>query len=204
MSVTNWYDSPVAQFQDNPLTKNWPEPAAIDALFRYCVRRFFSLCQADPRTWLTEADLHALLAQTLHEELPGHGLPSCAVHLGYSLAAPSKADGQKKPGQPLDLVLVIPETIHWEADNKSEAALALIAAVKLGHEPVGVLREELTRLSATQEKLHGLPGYLVVMGFHDEQNAIDTISQAAREAGITYLGDNYTSLANPVTQAKLL
>lgn len=207
MSAVFRYDPSVAQFQDNPFTRDWPESAAIDALFRYCVGRFLALCRNDPRNWLTEGDLQTMLGQILRDELPSHGLPACAVHLGYTHSIPTRQEQSSKhqrSTQAVDLVLVMPQTIQWTSDTKWDAELALVASIKRGHEHIGEIRDDLARLAAIREKSAGLLCYLVVMGYHDEANQIEAVEQAAQELDIAYLGDNYTSLAEPVRQEKLL
>lgn len=207
MSAAFRYDSSIAQFQDNPFTRDWPESAAIDALFRYCVGRFLAFCCNDPRNWLTEGDLQAMLVQLLRDELPSHGLPACAVHLGYTHFIPIKQEQSNKHpriAQAVDLVLVLPQTIHWTSETKWDAELAVIASIKRGHEHLGVIRDDLAKLAAIKERIAGLLCYLVVMGYHDEANQIEIVKQSAQELGIAYLGDNYTNLAAPVRQEKLL
>ena len=207
MSADFRYDSSVAQFQDNPFTRDWPASAAIDALFRYCVGRFLALCRNDPRNWLTEGDLQAMLGQLLRDELPSHGLPACAVHLGYTHSIPIKQEQSSKHPrtmQTADLVLVMPQTIHWTSETRWDAELAVIASIKRGHEHLGEIRDALAKLAAARERNVELLCYLVVMGYHDEPNQIEAVDQAAKELGIAYLGDNFTSLAAPVRQEKLL
>jgi hypothetical protein len=201
------YDSSVAQFQENPFTRDWPEPASIDALFRYCVERFFAVCKSDPRSWLTEGDLQTLLGQLLREELPRHGLPACAVHVGFSLPTPVKQEqsGKHPRSAPaFDLVLVIPQTIHWVNDSRWEVELALIASVKRTYIHALENSEELVRMAGLREKNPGLLRYLVVMGYHDDVSLIEAVERAALAKDITYLGDNYTGLVTPVRQEKLL
>ena len=205
MNAGHRFESPIAQFQENPLTRSWPEPAAVAALFRYCVKRFIDLCLANPRIWLTSDDLRSLLAQILREELPSHGLPASAVHLGYPVATILKQDTSKfRHNQPLDLVLVIPDTIHWDAHNKAEAVLTLAAAVRMGFDAQGGGREAISHLTLLKEKLPSIQCYLVVMGFQDSQENIEALKQAAAEADIVLLGDNYTGLAELISQEKLL
>ncbi|MHB9034168.1 MAG: hypothetical protein ACYC6L_14105 [Anaerolineae bacterium] len=206
MSAVYRFESPIAQFPENPLTRNWPEPTAIDALFRYCVKRFIDICHADPRSWLTSDDLRSLLAQTLREELPSHGLPACSVHLSYPVGALSKPEAAKlsRSSQLLDLVLVVPDTIHWDANSKSEAALVLASTIHLGYEHTAAILDDIAYLAALRAKLPGLLVYLVVMGFQDEQETIDALNQACTDAGVTLLGDNYTRLGESVHQEKLL
>ena len=205
MNVVNRFESSIVQFPENPFARNWPEPAAVDALFRYCVRRTMDVCLSNPRLWLTSDDLRSLLAQVLREELPSHGLPAYAVHLGYPFASDAKSDSKSpRHRQVLDLVLVLPETIQWEASNRQNAAIALAAAVKLGFDIQGADRELISRLAALRGKMPDILCYLVVMGFQDTQEAIDTLTRAAQEAGLTLLCDNYTGLADDIRQEKLL
>ena len=82
--------------------------------------------------------------------------------------------------------------------------LSVIASIKRGHEPIGEIRDDLAKLAAIKARIAGLLCYLVVMGYHDEPNQVEAVEQAAKEFGISYLGDNYTSLAEPVRQEKLL
>ena len=207
MSVAFRSDSSVAQFQEDPFTRDWPEAAAIDALFRYCVGRFLAICRNEPRNWLTKGDLLAILGQILRVELPSHGLPACAVHVGFTHSHPLKQElsgKHQRTTQVIDLVLVMPQTIHWVSETRWDAELAMIASIKRGHEHLGEIRNDLTRLAAIKGRIAGLLCYLVVMGYHDEPNQIELVIQAAHEQGIAYLGDNYTSLTTPVIQEKLL
>lgn len=206
MSAVYRFESPVAQFPENPLTRSWPEPNAVDALFRYCVKRFIELCHADPRTWLTSDDLRSLLSQILREELPSHGLPACAVHLSYPGGTGTKLEStrQVRSNQALDLVLVVPDTIHWDANAKSEAALVLAAAIRLGHETSTNTLDDISHLAALKDKMPGLLVYLVVMGYQDEQETIEELTRACAEAGVTMLGDNYTRTGEIIRQDKLL
>ncbi len=206
MSAGHQFESPIAQFQENPFTRNWPEPAAVDALFRYCVKRFTDVCLADPRIWLTSDDLRSLLAQILREELPSHGLPAYAIHLGYSAALIPKPDATKpvRHNHSLDLVLLMPDTIHWDANNKAEAVLAVAAAVQMGFDAPGSGRENIARLAALKKKLPETLCYLVAVGFQDSEEAIEALKQTAAAANIVLLSANYTGLADLVRQDKLL
>jgi len=206
MNAVNQFDSPVAQFPENPFTRNWPEPVAVDALFRYCVKRFTDLCRSNPRLWLTSDDLRSLLAQILRDELPSHGLPAYAVHLGYPAVTEAKQDVGKQPkhNQLLDLVLVLPETIHWTTNNKSELMLSLAALVWLGFDIQVNEREDILRLAALKERMPHILCYLVVMGFQDPQEAVEELAKTAQDAGVVLLGDNYTGLPDNIRQEKLL
>lgn len=205
MSSANRFDSPVAQFMDNPLTRSWPEPAALDAFFRYCVRRFMDRCLAEPRAWLTQADLSGLLSEILREELPRHGMPAYAAHLDYVPAEQQRLETARLPrvGNPLDIVLVVPGTIQRDL-GKYDAALALGAVVRLGFTPFTSIKDDLTRLAAMQDKSHGVLFYLVVMGHQDNQPDIELATQEAAKLNIALLGENYTGLQEPVRQGRLL
>lgn len=207
MSTAFRYESSVAQFQENPFTRDWPESTAIDALFRYCVERFLSNCRSDPLSWLTENDLQVMLCQLLRDELPSHGLPECAVHVGYShciLNKPEQPSKQLRGASTLDLVLVAPQSIHWTSEARWEAQLAAVASIKRGHAHLREIREDLQKLTAIKETNPGVLSYLIVMGYQDQPNQIEAVEHTAQELGITYLGDNYTRLIEPVRQEKLL
>jgi hypothetical protein len=207
MNTAFRYESSVAQFQENPFTREWPESTAIDALFRYCVERLLTYCRNAPLNWLTEGDLQALLCQILRDELPRHGLPACAVHLGYIHSTPIRQEQPCKHQriiQMIDLVLVIPQTIRWTNETRWEAELSVIASIKRGHEHIAEIRDELIKLTAIKGGISGLMRYLVVMGYQDTANQIEQVKQSAQASGIAYIGDNYSSMTEPVTQEKLL
>ena len=67
-----------------------------------------------------------MLGQLLRDELPGHGLPAYAVHLGYSHSLLIKQEQSHKHSHSalaVDLVLVLPQTIHWSNDTRWDAEL---------------------------------------------------------------------------------
>ncbi|NLV73617.1 MAG: hypothetical protein GXY52_02875 [Chloroflexi bacterium] len=197
------FETSVAQFTTSPFTRAWPEAVALDAFFRYCVKRFHDFCRANPRAWLTEADLQSLLAGILREELPRHGLPAHAVHQGYSVAL--RPEGAKTARSiVINISLLIPDTVQHQPEQRGLGVLSLAAAVRYGSGPSARLESSLQQLASLRSCYSQSLLYLVVMAYAEETAMGERAQQAAQAADITLLYDNYRGLAEPVQQERLL
>lgn len=205
MSKGPRYDTPIARFADSTGNWAWPESSAIDALLRQATRQLFAICRADYRGWLSEGDLHAMLYTLLRQELPSHGLPACAVHLGYPCRLPTLGDAAKprsRRTRPVDLVMVVPQTIHLGRGRRWEGALAVAAEVKRGYERQREIKDDLAKLAAIRNTWPDILSYLIIMGYRNSQEDISAVERAAQAAGVTLLGDNYWGQPGTVNQSE--
>jgi hypothetical protein len=199
--------SSIAQFKEPREGIPWPAPRAIERLLLDCAEQLFTQCRADFRRWLSESDLQSLLYTIVRRELPAHGIASCAVHTGYPIKLPEEVIKRlKKRGKllPVDLVLVVPGTIHLLRGRRWEAQLAAVIEVKRGCERYREVRADLDKLAAIREHYPDVLPSMVLMGFRNSQEDLAAISHTAADLDIPLLYDNYWSRDERIDQNELI
>ena len=201
------FDSSIAQFDESLELAAWPEARAIDALFRECARLLFTSCRADYRAWLSEPDLQSMLFAILRRELPAHGLPACAVHAGYPCRLPaeriSESGGRSRTIR-MDVIVVVPRTIHRLRGRRWEGELSVAAKVKRGYERLREISRDLAKLAAIRAAFPKAQTYMIVMGYHGRHEHIAAADRAAKALDVTLLHDNYWGQVERIDQPELV
>jgi hypothetical protein len=211
MSDPEHLESAIAHFRTLPETEWWPQAEALDALIREAARLLFALCRADQRAWLSEGDLQGMLYAIFQRELPAHGLPASAVHASYPFQLTQKPTvqlGQKRPPRerrtrPVDLVLVVPQTIHTVRGRRWAGEMVAAIELKRGYKRHREIREDLQKLAAIHESWPQIQPYMLIMGYRNSQEDIAAVNRMALQAGVTLLGDNYWAQPGQVAQLEL-
>ena len=147
------YGSSIARFRGQDIVA-WPGGRAIDALLRECARLLFRECQADYRTWLSEADLQCIFYAILRRELPAHGIPARAAHAAYPFKMPtlqSEKLGKRDRTLPVDMILVVPDTVHIVRGRRWTGDIAAALELKRGFERRREIRGDLANLAAIHD-----------------------------------------------------
>jgi len=100
MAGLSQFDSRIVRFGKPPMLRSWPTIEGLRALFEACVAELIQLCRRDRSTWLTHADLAAMLYTILAQELPAHGLAPRSLHAGLELAAKPPNDARPRHRRP--------------------------------------------------------------------------------------------------------
>lgn len=87
MASLSRFDSTIARFDPPPMTRSWPGPEGLRALFEACVHELPQHCRRHPLAWLSDADLASLLYAILAHQLPAHGLSPRCLHASLALPA---------------------------------------------------------------------------------------------------------------------
>jgi hypothetical protein len=199
--------SSVARFESAPEVGAWPAPQAVDALLREAARLLFALCRADHRAWFSEADLQCLYYTILRRELPAHGLPACAVHADYACKLPTEQSlklGKQGPWQVVDLILVIPHTIHRVRGRRWAGELAAALEIKRGHERLREIKDDLAKLALLREAWPNVLVYMIIMGYHSKPEDVAAVERAARAFNVPLLSDNTWGVAEKAAQPELV
>lgn len=199
--------SSIAQFKEPHEGSPWPAPRAIEGLLLECAEQLFMQCRADYRRWLSESDLQSLLYAILRRELPAHGIASCAVHTGYPVKLPDDVIKRlKKRGKllPVDMVLVVPGTIHLLRGRRWEAQLKAVIEVKRGCERFREVKADLDKLAAIRERYPDVVPSMVLMGFRNSQEDLSAVIHAAEGLDIPLLCDNYWGRDARIDQHELV
>lgn len=207
MSDSDQHDSSVARFRNPPETGRWPHPPVVDALIRECSRILFAQCRADFRAWLSESDLQSMLYAILRRELPAHGLPARAVHVGFRCRlSPEQASRLERKGNtlPVDLILAVPHTIRILRGRRWEAGVAVVAQVKRGYERQREIRDDLAKLAVLRQAWPDAQAYMIIMGYRSKQEDIGAVQRATQAAGIPLLNDNYWESQKSISQRELV
>gem|GEM_PF-1885940 len=217
MSDPEHLESAIAHFRSLPDTEWWPQAEALDALIREAARLLFALCRADQRAWLSESDLQGMLYAILQRELPSHGLPTSAIHASYPFQLPHKPTAQvgqkraapeRRPARerrtlPVDLVLVVPQTIHTVRGRRWAGEMVAAIELKRGYKRHREIKDDLQKLAVIRETWPQIQPYLLVMGYHSRQEDMAAVNRMALQAGVTLLGDNYWAQPGQVAQLEL-
>ena len=186
---------------------DWPSATGLDALIRECARLVFEQCQKDYRPWLSESDLQSLFYMTLYRELPTYGVSQSSVHTNYPCRLPDEYRrrlGIHSRQLFVDLALVIPQSIrilrgrHWEAD------LAAAIEVKRGYERFREVQSDLKKLAMIREAWPDVQVYMLIMGYHGQQEDIAAVAKIAQDLNVSLLQDNYWASKGKVDQPGLV
>ena len=205
MPATERYGSSIAQFSSSD-SGRWPGERAIGALVRECARLLFEECQADYCTWLSEADLQCLFYVVLRRELLAGGIPACAAHAAYPFKIPllqSEKLGRRDRTLPVDVILVVPDTVHIVRGRRWTGDVEAAIEIKRGFERKREIRGDLANLAAIHEAWPQIEPYMLIMGYHSDPEDIAAVERAAAAAGVALLCDNYWGQHRAIDQLEL-
>ncbi|MHB0857904.1 MAG: hypothetical protein ACYC5M_10075 [Anaerolineae bacterium] len=166
-------------------------PQAVEALLRNAAAQLFSRCRSDRHLWLSEPDLQCLLYAILQQELAARGISGAALHADYACRVPP-SDTAPRRGRtlPVDLILVLPETIHPLRSRRWSAQALAVVEVKRGFERHREIREDLAKLVTVRKAWLDVLACLVVMGYRNRLEDIAAVERSAEAGGVLLLGDN--------------
>jgi len=166
----------------------------VNDLVERCAHILFALCRADYRGWMSESDLQCMFHNIARKELAARGLHASAVHADYVFRI-SLADRQTQESVeraiPVDVALVVPESIrilrgrHWEAD------VAAIIEVKRGHERHREIEHDLQNLATIVEEQPHVQAHMLIMGYRSKLEDMAIAERMAQALDIPLLHDNY-------------
>jgi len=186
---------------------DWPSVMGLDALVRECSRLLFELCQKDYRPWLSESDLQSLYYMILHREFPVHGVSYSAIHTNYACYLPDEYRqrlGIRSRRLPVDLALVIPQSIHILRGRHWDADLSVAIEVKRGFERFREVRADLTKLATIRAAWPQVQVYMLIMGYHSQQEDIGSVIKVANDLDVPLLQSNYWGQDAKVDQPELV
>jgi hypothetical protein len=199
-------DSAIARFSEAMEADVWSDPSTLNSLIRGCAERLFALCRADARGWLSEGDLQSMFYAILRRELPQRGLPACAVHAGYPCRIPGhhiRELGKRSRKLPVDLGLVVPQSIHIIGRRQWEGQIVAAIEVKRCHERLREIKADLAKLATIRAAWPEVQVFMLVMGYHSDLEDIAAVERTAATMNIPLLQDNYLGRPEHLDQQEL-
>jgi len=205
MAGLSQFDSRIVRFGKPPMLRSWPTIEGLRALFEACVAELIQLCRRDRSTWLTHADLAAMLYTILAQELPAHGLAPRSLHAGLELAAKPPNDARPRHRRVrVDLALLHPDTLTVREGDGWQGSVQLYARVQRGYQDLSGLRNVLEDLVAVSRAQPQAAAYLVIVGYGRKRDARDSATRLALQMGIPLLGELIEPPGNREGQLPLL
>lgn len=186
---------------------DWLDAEELDDLVSRCARILFALCRADHRGWMSESDLQCLFHHIARKELAAQGLHASAVHADYVFRLQSSGDQGADPIEraiPVDIALVVPESIHILRGRHWEARVASIIEVKRGHERHREIEHDLAKLATIAEARPHLRPHMLVMGYRSKLEDMAIVERMAHAHDILLLHDNYWGMTTRPSQLELV
>ncbi|MGI6380900.1 MAG: hypothetical protein ACOX2R_09050 [Anaerolineae bacterium] len=190
MASLSRFDSTIARFDPPPMTRSWPGPEGLRALFEASVHEMLQHCRRHPLAWLSDADLASLLYAILAHQLPAHGLSRCCLHAGLALPTSPTPDARYRARHMVvDIALLHPDTVRVHKAGGWEGSVELFAIARRGYGEVGKLKGVLEGLAAVARGHPEAASYLIVVGYGEDSRARDEVARLALQRGVPLLGE---------------